>query len=551
MMITKNKYKNWKEIPWNNIQLEIYNLQHKIYCHAKNNQISLVRNCQRKLVNLEESKLLAVRFVSQDNRGKATAGVDGISTLGITERLNLARKLRFDGKASKIRRVFVPKSNGKFRPLGIPTMEDRAKQMLMKFALEPEWEAKFETNSYGFSPGYSVADAKWCIARQLQGKPKYFLDADIEKCFDKIDHQYLIDKLDTISMFKYQIRSGVKAGIMDSTKKDSSEINDMGTPQGGVLSPLLMNIALHGMENYVTKEFGRNRIKVVRYADDFVIFGQTLKDVQKAEKLVIEFLEPVGLNLSTEKTRIGHSMEKKPGTSGPIGLDFLSFHFYNIKCSRHRGVKSTKGVTQPFRLITRPSREAVVNHKKAISRILIEYKSAPLGRVIERLSSRVKGWTWYHSITQSTKTFSKMDYWIWHKLWTWAKRRYRGAENAKLKCFSVKGWNFGYINKEKTAIILDRHDQTKVRKFVKIKADVSRYDGNLIYFAKRLSLTNVRIKSLRNLIAKQKYLCSHCGLLLLPNDVIELHHILDENGNRTGGIRFVHGHCHDDIHSTN
>jgi len=550
-MITKNKYKNWKEIPWNNIQLEIYNLQHKIYCHAKNNQISLVRNCQRKLVNLEESKLLAVRFVSQDNRGKATAGVDGISTLGITERLNLARKLRFDGKASKIRRVFVPKSNGKFRPLGIPTMEDRAKQMLMKFALEPEWEAKFETNSYGFSPGYSVADAKWCIARQLQGKPKYFLDADIEKCFDKIDHQYLIDKLDTISMFKYQIRSWVKAGIMDSTEKDSSEINDMGTPQGGVLSPLLMNIALHGMENYVTKEFGRNRIKVVRYADDFVIFGQTLKDVQKAEKLVIEFLEPVGLNLSTEKTRIGHSMEKKPGTSGPIGLDFLSFHFYNIKCSRHRGVKSTKGVTQPFRLITRPSREAVVNHKKAISRILIEYKSAPLGRVIERLSSRVKGWTWYHSITQSTKTFSKMDYWIWHKLWTWAKRRYRGAENAKLKCFSVKGWNFGYINKEKTAIILDRHDQTKVRKFVKIKADVSRYDGNLIYFAKRLSLTNVRIKSLRNLITKQKYSCSHCGLLLLPNDVIELHHILDENGNRTGEIRFVHGHCHDDIHSTN
>lgn len=374
MMITKNKYKNWKEIPWNNIQLEIYNLQHKIYCHAKNNQISLVRNCQRKLVNLEESKLLAVRFVSQDNRGKATAGVDGISTLGITERLNLARKLRFDGKASKIRRVFVPKSNGKFRPLGIPTMEDRAKQMLMKFALEPEWETKFETNSYGFRPGYSVADAKWCIARQLQGKPKYFLDADIEKCFDKIDHQYLIDKLDTISMFKYQIRSWLKAGIMDSTEKDSSEINDMGTPQGGVLSPLLMNIALHGMENYVTKEFGRNKIKVVRYADDFVIFGQTLKDVQKAEKLVIEFLESVGLNLSTEKTRIGHSMEKKPGTSGPIGLDFLSFHFYNIKCSRHRGVKSTKGVTQPFRLITRPSREAVVNHKKAISRILIEYK---------------------------------------------------------------------------------------------------------------------------------------------------------------------------------
>ena len=144
-----------------------------------------------------------------------------------------------------------------------------------------------------------------------------------------------------------------------------------------------------------------------------------------------------------------------------------------------------------------------------------------------------------------------MDNWIWHKLWVWTKRRYRGAENAKLKCFSVKGWNFGYINKEKTAIILDRHDQTKVRKFVKIKANASIYDGNLIYFAKRLSLTNPRIKSLRNLIVKQKYSYTHCGLFMLPNDVIELHHILDKDGNRTGEIHFVHGYCHDHIHSTN
>jgi len=221
------------------------------------------------------------------------------------------------------------------------------------------------------------------VARQLQGGPKYFLDADIEKCFDKIDHQYLINKLDTISMFKHQIWSWLKAGIMDSTENDSSEINEMGTPQGGVLSPLLMNIALHGMENYVTKEFGRDKIKVIRYADDFVIFGKTLKDVQKAEKLVTEFLKPVGLNLSAEKTRIGHSMERKLGTSGLIGLDFLSFNVYNVKCSRHCVVKSTKGVMQPFRLITRPSKKAVANHKKAINRILVKYKSAPLGSVIK------------------------------------------------------------------------------------------------------------------------------------------------------------------------
>ena len=443
-MVIENKYENWKDIPWNKIKLEIYNLQYKIYCHSKKDNIGLVRHCQRQLVKLLETKLLAVRLVTQDNRGKVTPGVDGVKSLKPVERIRLARKLRFDGKASKIRRVFIPKSNGELRPLGIPTIEDRAKQMLMKFALEPEWEARFETNSYGFRPGYSVADAKWCIARQLQGGPKYFLDADIEKCFDNNDHEYLINKFNSISMFKAQIWSWLKAGIMDSTENDSSEINNMGTPQGGVLSPLLMNIALHGLETHVVTKFGRDKIKLIRYADDFVVFGKTLKDVQKAEKLVKEFLEYVGLSLSAGKTRIGHSMENKLGTTGSASLDFLSFTFQNVKCSRHRGVKSRRGVTQPFRLITKPSRQAVVSHKKALNRILVKYKNAPLSAVMERLGSRIKGWTWYHSVTQSTKTFSKMDAWLWKKLWTWAKKRYCGAKKAKAKCFSVKGWAFGY-----------------------------------------------------------------------------------------------------------
>ena len=255
------------------------------------------------------------------------------------------------------------------------------------------------------------------IARQLQGGPKYFLDADIKGCFDNINHEYLLKKLNTSRMFKPQIEAWLKAGIMADSQEDSYDTNEAGTPQGGVIPPLLMNIALHGLENSITEQFEkRNAVKVVRYADDFVVFLRNLEDALKAKELVIRFLKPIGLELSEEKTRIGHSMEKLPGTEGSQGLNFLGYHFRNIKCSIHRGVKSTQGKKQKFKLITHPSKDAVKRHKANLRFTLKKFKSAPLKKVTEKISSIIRGWTWYHSITQCHTTFSKMDAWLWGRL---------------------------------------------------------------------------------------------------------------------------------------
>lgn len=204
---------------------------------------------------------------------------------------------------------------------------------------------------------------------------------------------------------------------------------------------MLMNIALHGLENNILKHFKkRNAIKVVCYADDFVVFAKNLGDVLKAREIVIEFLKPIRLSLSEEKSRVGHSMEKLRGTERPSGLDFLGYHFRNVRCSHHRGVKSTQGKRQSFKLITHPSRDAVKRHKANLRVTLKKFKSAPLGKIIERIASIVRGWTWYHSVTQCHKTFSKMDAWLWVKLWKWACRRHKGRKNAKQKCFNANGW---------------------------------------------------------------------------------------------------------------
>ncbi|KAI2504828.1 reverse transcriptase (mitochondrion) [Fragilaria crotonensis] len=234
---------DWNSINWRKIQLRIWRIQRKIYDCSKRSEKFKVIKLQKTLISLLEAKFLAVRKVTQDNRGRRTAGVDGVRLLEPTKRFQLAYSLKIDGRCDPIKRhlILKPGDPEESRPLGIPTIQDRAKQALVLLALEPEWEAKFEKNSYGFRPGRNPHDAIEIIHSSINKSPKYVLDGDIRKCFDQIDHDALLAKLDTFPAMHRQVRAWLKAKII---MQDETIFPQKGTPQGGVLSPLLANIAL-------------------------------------------------------------------------------------------------------------------------------------------------------------------------------------------------------------------------------------------------------------------------------------------------------------------
>lgn len=227
----------WRKVNWRKLESRVFKLQKRIFRASSRGDLKVVRRLQKTLMRSWSAKMLAVRRVTQDNQGKKTSGIDGIKSLTPVQRLALVQKLELKGKAKPTRRVWIDKPvTDEKRPLGIPTMYDRASQALVKLALEAEWEARFEPNSYGFRPGRSCQDAIGAIYIAINQKAKYVLDADIAKCFDRINHGELLKKLNTFPTLKRQIKSWLKSGVMDGKQLFSTS---EGTPQGGVISPLL------------------------------------------------------------------------------------------------------------------------------------------------------------------------------------------------------------------------------------------------------------------------------------------------------------------------
>ncbi|MDZ8259032.1 group II intron reverse transcriptase/maturase [Nostoc sp. ChiQUE01b] len=547
---------NWQSIPWKKLARQVYKLQKRIYQAANREDLVTVRQLQKTLLNSWSAKCIAVRKVTQDNQGKKTAGIDGVKLLAPDQRMHLVKSLKLNGKVNPVRRVWIPKpGTQEKRPLGIPTMYDRALQALVKMALEPEWEARFEPNSYGFRPGRSVHDAIQAIYLSIKQKAKYVLDAEICKCFERINHQALLAKLNTFPSLHRQIKAWLTAGILDGGNLFP---NHEGTPQGGVISPLLANIALHGLENHIQLAFPRRYPKIngkkvtirppilIRYADDFVVLHEDISIVQRCQILITDWLKGMGLELKPSKTSLTHTFNEY---EGKVGFDFLGFNIRQYQVGDYRSAKNPYGQILGFKTLITPSKDKLEEHLKDIGKIIDTHSTAPQQELINKLNPVIRGWANFYSSGVSRKAFSKADFLTYQKLRAWATNRcthsnkheiankyWRVAEN-DLWCFSTPD-----------GCQLAKHCDTRIIRHIKVQGSRSPYDGNWVYWSSRMGHHPEVPTRIASLLKKQQGKCTHCGLFFQDGDLMEVDHIIPKSKggrNSYNNFQLLHRHCHD------
>jgi RNA-directed DNA polymerase len=399
---------DWDAVDWRLVEDDVRRLRQRIFTASQAGDLKRVRNLQKLMLRSRSSALLSVRRVTEVNAGRKTAGVDGKVVLLSREKAELATWLqqRVPDKPKPVKRVYIAKAKGGQRPLGIPVIVDRCRQAMAVNALEPEWEARFEPKSYGFRPGRGCHDAIAAIFKTVCGANPtrlWVLDADLAAAFDRLDHNHIVSQLGTFPARDW-VAGWLKAGVID---KGRFAPTVDGVPQGGVISPLLMNVALHGMETAAGVRYqtaaasvgraARNSPITVRYADDLVVMCVSREQAEEAQTRLSAWLAPRGLTFNADKTRI-------------VCLDREVFDFLGFTVARHNG-----------KLLIKPSKAAMRRIRERLSAEMKALRGANAAAVIHRLNPIIRGWAAYYRTVVSNKAFRALDDHMWRLTYKWAR----------------------------------------------------------------------------------------------------------------------------------